>query len=178
MTVSKEFGAVLLRFARETIAGRFTDHAPEPPSTENHDFCGCFVTLKKDGKLRGCIGRMTSDEPLVETVRKMALAAAFDDPRFPGLARQELESIHIEISILSPLEKITHASSIVVGTHGILVRGYGRSGVLLPQVPLEWGWDRDTFMAQVLLKAGMPNRAFGDPGLTFEVFTATVLGEE
>lgn len=107
---------------------------------------GAFVTLKKRGHLRGCIGYIKAVKPLGETVQEMAVAAAFHDPRFPSVKSEEIRDLSFEISVLSPLQKIKNIDEIEVGKHGIyIVRGYN-SGLLLPQVATEYGWDRDNFL--------------------------------
>ncbi|MEN6297371.1 MAG: AmmeMemoRadiSam system protein A [Rectinema sp.] len=145
----------LLKYARDVIHASFYDHgkveAPELSATMR---CGAFVTLRENGSLRGCIGRMRSNDPLVATVSEMALAAAFEDPRFPSLKKEELALIDIEITALSPLHPIA-PDEVIVGKHGLLISAWGRSGVLLPQVPTEYGWDRETFLEQVCRKAGL-----------------------
>jgi len=129
---------------------------PAPPSEKLSEHFGAFVTLKMNGQLRGCIGHIVGDEPLTQTIIKIARAAAFEDPRFPPLAREELDKVEIEISILSPLEKVTDINKIVPGKHGLLIRKGYNSGLLLPQVATEWGWDRETFLAHTCQKAGLP----------------------
>jgi hypothetical protein len=116
---------------------------------------GAFVTLKKQGRLRGCIGHIMGDAPLVETLVKMARSAAFEDPRFPPLGRAELPEVDIEISILSPLRRVEDATMIEPGRHGLFIKRHWSSGLLLPQVAEEWGWDRETFLAQTCRKAGL-----------------------
>jgi len=150
----------LLQYARDVIrASLYHQGEPEAPALSTTLRCGAFVTLMKAGSLRGCIGRMQSSDPLVTTVSEMAYAAAFEDPRFPPLRKEELELIDIEITLLSPLRPIA-PEDVVVGRHGILISAWGRSGVLLPQVPVEYGWDRETFLDQVCRKAGLPTDAW------------------
>lgn len=170
----------LLATARGSIAARFSGRAFEaPPSTPALATpCGAFVTLKIGGRLRGCIGHITAAAPLLDTVRDVALSSAFDDPRFPPLARDELEKVSLEISVLSPFRRTTDPSEIRVGTHGILIRSRGRSGLLLPQVATEQGWDRGEFLAHTCRKAGLPDDAWRDPDAVIEIFSATVFGEE
>lgn len=138
---------------------------------------GAFVTLHKKGALRGCIGYIEAIEPLVEAVREMAYAAAFRDPRFSPLTADEFDEIDIEISVLSPIFTIENPQDVVVGTHGLIVSYGGRRGLLLPQVPVEQGWDRGTFLQHTCLKAGLPPDAL-EQGAKLEGFTATVFGED
>ncbi len=172
----------LLNVAREAIrcelAGKpFTLPAP-PASPALHEHRGAFVTLHQNGQLRGCIGNFISPRPLYETVADMALSAAFHDPRFPPLRADEFDTIDIEISALSPLEPIQDVERIQVGTHGIYLINGPYSGVLLPQVATEYGWDRYTFLDQTCMKAGMNPGCWRDPGTQILIFSAEVFGEK
>src|SRR5664280_1115688 len=123
---------------------------------------GAFVTLKKRGHLRGCIGYIKAVKPLWEAVQEMAVAAAFHDPRFPSLKSDEIRDLSYEISVLSPLKRIKDINEIEVGKHGLyIVRGYN-SGLLLPQVALEYEWDRESFLKETCYKAGLPPQAWMD----------------
>ncbi|MDR2159379.1 MAG: AmmeMemoRadiSam system protein A [Treponema sp.] len=188
-TITPAEQKALLAEARETIAAKLEGRRPvytrSPELAEavrNGSSalarpCGAFVTLHRDGRLRGCIGRMTAGLPLEETVHTMALEAAFADPRFPPLAPEELSRCSIEISALSPMEPCPDPRSVRVGVHGLyLVRG-GRSGVLLPQVPVEQGWDLDEYLDYICVKAGLPPRSFEAPDAKLSTFTAVVFGE-
>jgi AmmeMemoRadiSam system protein A len=139
---------------------------------------GAFVTLHKMGNLRGCIGRMSATDTLEKTVQVMSLEAAFGDPRFSPLTKDELPFCDIEISVLSPMEICPDPHSVEVGFHGLYLNYQGRSGVLLPQVPLEQGWDRDTFLDHICLKAGLPAGSYANPGARLFTFTAVVFGEK
>ncbi|MDR0377345.1 MAG: AmmeMemoRadiSam system protein A, partial [Spirochaetaceae bacterium] len=136
-----------------------------------------FVTLHKQGRLRGCIGRLTSPEPLEKTVRTMAVEAAFRDPRFPPLSGDELAACRIEISVLSPLEPCVDPRRVKVGIHGLYLVHRGRSGVLLPQVPVEQGWNLDEYLDYICVKAGLPARSYDQMGAKLFTFTAVVFGE-
>jgi len=136
---------------------------------------GAFVTLHENGELRGCIGMMVAVKPLDETVREMARAAALEDPRFDAVRVDELDKLQIEISVLSPMFAIA-PEDVVVGRHGLMVSYEGRRGILLPQVAPEWGWDRETFLAQTCRKAGLPMDQWRR-GAKLEAFTAEVFGE-
>lgn len=140
---------------------------------------GAFVTLhNKDGSLRGCIGNMVGQGPLVQTIRDMAIAAATGDPRFPKVILAELKNLKIEISVLSPMSHVKDLSEIEVGTHGLMItKGYYR-GVLLPQVATEYGWDRDTFLTHLCFKAGLEGDAWKADDALIESFTAEVFGED
>jgi len=170
---------VLLQTAREAIGARLSRRPPRfppvPPSLSAP--CGAFVTLKVRGELRGCIGHITACQPLVEAVKDVAVSSAFDDPRFPPLSPEEWPHVRIEISVLSPFELITDLQRVTVGVHGIMVRSGHRSGLLLPQVATEQGWDRETFLAHACRKAGLPSDAWRAPETRIEIFSATVFHE-
>jgi len=147
--------------------------------------CGVFVTLKIDGELRGCIGLIEGRAPLSQGIQDMAIAAATEDPRFPAVEPDELAKIDIEISVLSPMIPVTRLDEIQVGRDGLLLRKYPGSGLLLPQVPTEYGWDRDTFLNHLCLKAGLPPGShLGPDGKSLAAdaklwrFTAEVFGEK
>jgi len=179
--LSNEEKDKLLKLARKTIEQYLKDgsRAPLPEATGIlGEKCGAFVTLHSHGDLRGCIGNMVGQCPLVETIREMAIAAATGDPRFHRVSPDELKEIDIEISVLSPMKRITDVSEIEVGTHGILMRQGLNQGVLLPQVATEYGWDRETFLTHTCLKAGLPTEAWKDPSTAIEIFSAEVFGEK
>ena len=176
---SAEDKAALLAWARESIAarleGRKTAAPPASPALKRE--AGAFVTLSVGGSLRGCIGRISAGGALVETVHEMAMAAAFEDPRFSPLSAKELPEVEIEITILSPLAKLPSVEDIEIGRHGLyLVKGW-HSGLLLPQVPTEYGWDRDTFLEQLCYKAGLPKGAWREPDAELFAFEGAVFNE-
>jgi AmmeMemoRadiSam system protein A len=184
-TITAEEQKTLLADARESIAAELEKRSPrwrrERVSQNGGALktpCGAFVTLHKGNNLRGCIGRMTASLPLEETVRIMAREAAFGDPRFPPLSKNELAECRIEISALSPMELCHEPQSVKVGTHGLYLMRNGRSGVLLPQVPLEQGWDLDEYLDYICVKAGLPPGSYEAPDATLYTFTAVVFGEE
>lgn len=140
--------------------------------------CGAFVTLKKGGELRGCIGNIKGSQPLYLTVRDMAIAAATEDFRFSPVKAKELKEIHIEISVLSPLKKIKDVKEIEVGVHGVIIEKGLRSGVFLPQVAPEQGWNREEMLKALCAhKAGLPADAWKS-GADIYIFTAQVFEEE
>lgn len=161
--------------------GPVDSKVPAPPPGVLHRSLGAFVTFKKDGHLRGCIGSMVGDGPLYLTVARMARAAAFEDPRFPPVTAAEASALELDISVLGPLTRCPEPSLVRVGRHGLLVRQGYRSGVLLPQVPVEWGWDRETFLAQTCRKAGLPpdawRNAWRDGHTELYWFEAEVFGD-
>lgn len=169
----------LLANARESLASRLESRDPAygvpRPTLEVH--AGAFVSLHKEARLRGCIGRMTSDRPLFETVREMARSAAFHDPRFPPLTAGELSRTEIEISVLSPLKKIASAAAVEVGVHGIYMVRRPFSGVLLPQVAVQQGWTREQFLTHTCYKAGLPGDSWRDGDIEVYVFSAIIIAE-
>lgn len=144
-----------------------------------HQKCGAFVTLHtKDGKLRGCIGHMESKEPLYKTVQEMAIASATADPRFSSLTINELKDVIIEISVLSPLKKVSSIDEIELGKHGVLVKRGFNSGVFLPQVAIETGWNLEEFLNNLCShKAGFSEDAWKDKKTELYVFTAQIFSE-
>jgi hypothetical protein len=175
--LTAEEKTVLLRLARKTIEAKCRGEkapVPEAQSPTLSELRGAFVTLHKAGRLRGCIGQIQARQPLVKTVAEMAVAAAFDDPRFPPLRAEELKEIDIEISVLTPLRRISDVQEIQVGTHGIYMRKGGYSGLLLPQVATEWKWDRTAFLEHTCEKAHLPKDAWRDKETEIYIFSADV----
>ena len=180
MQLTGEEKQALLRIARESIEAELEGKTP-PGSAEKgtlEEKRGAFVSLKKRGKLRGCIGFIEARKPLARTVEEMAVAAAFQDPRFPPLRKEELKDLKLEISVLTPLRRISDAGEIEIGTHGLYIRKGGRAGLLLPQVATEWRWDRDLFLKETCRKAGLAPDAWRDPETEIFLFSADVFGEE
>jgi len=175
----------LLRIARATVeahlARRPKPATPAGASAALSCACGCFVTLKNRGALRGCIGTFAARGPLHQTVREMA-GAALRDPRFLDrpVTAGELADLRIEISVLTPLEKIKDPlAEIELGRHGICIEGPYGSGCFLPQVATETGWTKEEFLSHCAAgKAGMPADAWKDPDVTVYRFEAEVFGEE
>jgi uncharacterized protein len=181
--ITEDAGQVLVATAREAIASRLEERAPRwpgaGPSLSAH--CGAFVTLRtKEGygsKLRGCIGRMTSNESLLRTVRETALSSAFEDPRFPPLAKKELPLVTVEVTVLSPMRSIGGVEEIEVGRHGVLLTKGGHSAVFLPQVAAEQGWNRDELLDNLCYKAGLPPSAWHSSDTKFQVFEGRIFQE-
>ena len=169
---------LLLTLAREAIQA-YVGAAPAHVAAESGVLAaagGAFVTLHKDGDLRGCIGHIEPNEPLGTVVTRCAVAAAATDPRFPPVAAHELPQIEIEISLLGPLETIHGPEEIEVGRHGLVVERRWQRGLLLPQVATEWRWNAETFLAQTCYKAGLPRDAW-KRGAKIWRFEAEVFGE-
>ncbi len=150
---------------------------PDIPAGPLLEPCGAFVTLTQNQQLRGCIGYIIAAKPLHETVADCAVSAAVHDPRFPPLEFAELRGTHIEISVLSPFFEIKDVNEIAVGTHGLMISRGSRRGLLLPQVATEYHLNREAFLDQTCLKAGLPPKAWKEPGTRIEAFTAFVFGE-
>jgi hypothetical protein len=170
--------ALLLKIARETIECKVKGvKCPgyEITSEMLKENCGAFVTIKKHGRLRGCIGYIQAIKPLYQTVQEMAEAAALHDNRFPPVTPEELADLEIEISVLTPLKKITDVNQIQIGKHGILIRKGYYSGLLLPQVATENDWDREKFLEQTCFKAGIYDKnCWKDKDTEIYIFSAEI----
>ena len=179
--LTKQEKELLLKMARKSIESGFTGGEIPRFKIESSTLkkkMGAFVTLKKQGRLRGCIGLIEGRKPLYETVEEMAQAAAFKDPRFRSVKKDELEGLDIEISALTPLRQIENVGEIETGRHGIyIVKGF-HSGLLLPQVATEYSWDRDTFLRETCAKADLPQDAWKDKDTKIFIFSASVFGED
>ena len=180
MELTGDEKTILLSAARQSILSKFNeaekpeiDYSTYPKLNESH---GVFVTLTIDGELRGCIGYIVTIAPLYQTVCESALSAAFNDPRFAGLTREEFDKIKIEISILSSFEPIKNYEEIIVGRHGLLLDEGGRA-VLLPQVATEHNYSREQFLTALCHKAGLFGEYWKEKKLRIKVFTATVFSE-
>jgi AmmeMemoRadiSam system protein B/AmmeMemoRadiSam system protein A len=171
--------AALLSRAREAIAGylaRGESPAPRPLPPAAALRRGAFVTLTRADQLRGCIGRLSPDEPLGETVAAVAIEAAVHDARFPPVTRAELDRIEIEISVLTPSRPVAAAAEVVVGRDGVLLSKGGRRAVFLPQVADEQGWGREELLDHLCEKARLPAGCWRE-GASLSVFQAEVFGE-
>ncbi len=171
----------LLEIARKSVESAVKEHKayalPESLPASLMQDRAAFVTLKENGELRGCIGYTEAVQPLAETVRDVAAYAALRDVRFPPVTPGELPQIKYEISVLSPLRHVGNTTQIKVGEHGLMIlKGHTR-GVLLPQVASEQHWDRDTFLDETAMKAGLPAKAWRDNDADLFAFTAVVFGE-
>jgi AmmeMemoRadiSam system protein A len=162
----------------EAVTGRHSD-GPQSDTVEPLPAAsGAFVTLKRDGRLRGCIGTLECRLPLADEVARVAVSAAREDHRFGPVSPAELEGLDVEISVLGPLEEIDprDPSAIEIGRHGLVVEHGRRRGLLLPQVATEWGWDREQFLAHTCVKAGLPADCW-QRGATVYRFAADVFGD-
>ena len=171
---------VLLTIARSSIEaavqGKEFSFPPALPKSLTAK-CGAFVTLHKHSDLRGCIGYIEGVEPLAETVHDAALKAALEDYRFTPVTAEEIHELDIEISVLSPLKLIHDVKEVEVGKHGILLDYEHSRGLLLPQVAVEYNWDRETFLNQTARKAGLPADRWKLPGAKIFIFTAEIFSE-
>ncbi|HEY3276273.1 MAG TPA: AmmeMemoRadiSam system protein A [Syntrophorhabdaceae bacterium] len=176
LNLSEEEKAMLKRIAREAIEGVLFDKKPVPLEMPEifEKKMGAFVTLHCKEDLRGCIGYIKGVLPLYKTIQEMAVQAAFHDPRFEPLRREEWDRVDIEISVLSPLRKIKDVEEIEVGVHGILIEKGFYTGLLLPQVATENNWDRAAFIAHTCHKAGLPEDAWKSKDASIYIFSAEV----
>jgi AmmeMemoRadiSam system protein A len=169
----------LARKSVESVVGK--DELYMPPASADatlNQERGAFVTLTISGALRGCIGYTSAVKPLYLTVRDTATHAALHDPRFTPVTSAELPSLAYEISVLSPLRRVTDIQQIRVGEHGLLMKNGDSEGLLLPQVPVEQKWDRQTFLEQTCRKAGMDSGCWKDDDTDIFAFTAVVFHEQ
>lgn len=169
----------LLSLARETINRYLTikmTPLPRPSPPLRHERRGVFVTLKKRRNLRGCIGRMTPDRPLAELVGVVALESALEDPRFNPVTLRELPDLEIEISVLTPMKRVSGPADIVAGRDGVMLQKGGRTAVFLPQVATEQGWKREAMLDHLSMKAGLPADAWRSDTV-FSTFQAIVFSE-
>jgi AmmeMemoRadiSam system protein A len=172
--------AALLRLARRAILAR-VGHQPPSPTLDLPARLsvaqGAFVTLHIRGDLRGCIGMVEVDRPLGEVVARCAAGAATEDPRFPPLAIEEMGDLRIEISALSHPVVIDSPDQVETGRHGVIVSQGRQQGLLLPQIAVEQGWDRETLLRQTCRKAGLPPDAY-EHGARLQIFEADVFSEQ
>jgi AmmeMemoRadiSam system protein A len=169
----------LLQLARKAVKAHLSKEKITEKRPGNPLFLekrGAFVTIKRKGKLRGCIGYPLPVEPLYDAIISMAVAAASEDFRFPSITLDELPETEFEISVLSLPSPVSDISKIEVGTHGIIISKGAHRGLLLPQVPVEWDWDLETYLNHGCLKAGLPENSWRK-GARIEVFTAQVFSE-
>jgi AmmeMemoRadiSam system protein A len=175
--LTRETQQELLTIARGALEARVRGtRAPDAGAQEGSPRRGAFVTIFCSGELRGCLGRVTSDWPLPDLVSHLAQEVADSDPRFMPVLAHELDDIVLEVSVLTPEREIRSVDEIELGRHGLIVEHGARKGLLLPQVPEEHGWDRETFVAQACLKAGLSVDAWRRGARLF-VFEAQVFGE-
>ncbi len=185
--LTKEDGKALIDLARLAIQSVFEGTKLEVPKFYISKFSqsqGVFVTIHKHGKLRGCIGYPTGVMPLYEAIVSAAKSAAFQDSRFPPLSLDEFKKIDLEVSVLSPPERITKQSpqeilkNVHVGKHGLIIKNDQFSGLLLPHVASEYGWTSEEFLRNTCSKAGLHENAWFEPDSRLYTFQARVFQEE
>ncbi len=175
--VNEKEKKILLSVVKETILAKLENKPLPEYDFDNQIFKekrGAFVTLHKKGQLRGCIGYIVGYEPLLDTVQKMAIAAAFQDPRFPPLQGNEFDDLNIEISVLTPPVTVNSISEIKVGRDGLIVKKGFQQGLLLPQVAEEQEWDKKTFLQHTCLKAGLPPNSWEKKDTEIKKFSAQI----
>lgn len=173
--LSEEDKQQLHQIARAAIEAKLQGRDYKPPEPDRLKMKrGVFVTLSVDGELRGCIGLIKARQPLYLSVAEMAVAAAFDDPRFPELTSAEFKRLEYEISVLSGLERVHNFDEIKVGRDGLMIKLDMHSGLLLPQVAAEHGWTAIEFLQQTCLKAGLPKHSYKDKYAEIYKFTADI----
>lgn len=183
MTTDPASRRALLALARRSIsvavgvAGNTAlDGAEHFPILEERR--GAFVTITRARRLRGCVGRIEPDGPLRTLIPSVARSAALEDPRFGAVQSHELKELHIEISLLGVPERLSDWEKLEIGVHGLIVRAGWQRGLLLPQVATQLGWDRERFLDEVCLKAGLAPGAWRAPATVVQSFTAEVFAEE
>ncbi len=181
MELSEHDQRVLLSLARASIASALGIDAAEPDNLSAGSLqepAGAFVTLRQAGELRGCIGYVEPRYPLAETVRQVARKAAFEDPRFRPVARTEFDTIDIEVSVLSALQRVSSTEEIEVGRHGLVIEADLARGLLLPHVATEYSWTREEFLYHTCLKAGLPSDSWKRPDVRLFTFTTQTFSEK
>jgi AmmeMemoRadiSam system protein A len=178
--LTEEEQCFLLDVARMTViehvqSGRTPAFTADNPKLDRRR--GAFVSLhEKSGTLRGCIGYIEPIKPLLQTIVEMAVACSCRDPRFHHVTPDELPNLDIEVSVLTPLRQVRCVDEICVGEHGLMIQSGCCSGLLLPQVPAEFGWDRQRFLRETCYKAGLHADAWKDPDAKLCTFRAQVFG--
>lgn len=175
----------LLRIARESIQAELSksDYQPQSGMLKLKMEHGVFVTLKKHGQLRGCLGRFDPNGiPLENLVAIMAVESATHDYRFSPIQADELAEVDIQISVLTPLQRVNDVNEIIIGKHGLQVRGFThtgimRSGTLLPQVAKEHQWDVETFLKSTCQKAGLAPDAWKEKDTEIYIYSAEIFGD-
>jgi len=176
---TKEQQKALLQLARNAVTSRFTKEPVFYPHDDEFNISrGVFVTIHKNGDLRGCIGYIKGFKDLVPSITEMAQSAAFHDSRFPAVKEYELADLKFEISVLSEMIPVSNISEIQIGRDGLMLKHPYGSGLLLPQVPVEWNWDLPTFLKQICYKAGLSSDCWKDDISTLYRFSADIFSED
>lgn len=175
--LQEEEKKTLRQIALNAIEGKLKgvrNNPGEKPTSNLQEKRGAFVSLHRNGRLRGCIGQIVPAKPLYQTIEDMAVASAFDDPRFDPLTAKELKDLELEISVLTPMERMKNVDEIEIGKHGLYIKKGFYSGLLLPQVAAEYGWDRITFLEETCRKAGLPRNAWKEKSTEIYLFSADI----
>ncbi len=169
----------ILQAARRAISDALSGRPPAPPEARGVFLrrAGAFVSLHRQGDLRGCIGHPEADQPLSDVIGRCAIAAARDDPRFPSVSLAELDELDIEVSVLGEIQPVSQVDEIEIGRHGLIAEQGWRRGLLLPQVATEQRWNLETFIRQTCVKAGLQPDAWQHGARLFR-FEAEVFGEK
>ena len=180
VSLSAEEQHWLIQQAKQAITDQLKDTKPEFDDSELSPMLkaerALFVTLKKNDRLRGCIGHIQPMGSLASEVRKVACLAAFEDPRFPNVELDEVKDLHFEITSMSPMRQVKKFNLIEPGTHGLMIRKGYYQGLLLPQVATEYGWNREEFLSHTCVKAGLPPDEWRRKPEVF-VFTAFIFND-
>ena len=179
-SLSKDEKQFLLKLARKSIFTYLKNHKRDEEEYFSKNLktpSGAFVTLHLQGALRGCIGYVKPHKPLQDAIADLAISAAFSDPRFPALSEDEYPDLDLEISVLTPLQKISALSEIEIGRDGLVVKNGFNEGLLLPQVATEYKWDAQTFIEQTCHKAGLPSEAWQEDKSEIFSFSAIIFDE-
>ena len=182
MELSIEEKRILISIAKNAIEKEFDNIPPIEIDFERYPLLsstsGAFVTLTRDNRLRGCIGYIISDKPLVDTVAEAAVQAAMHDPRFPSVSSEEFPNIDFEISVLSKPFPMESYEDIILGLHGLILNEQGRRGLLLPQVPIEHNMNKEEYLNALCQKTGFHPDLWKEKQLNLEAFTALVFSEK
>jgi AmmeMemoRadiSam system protein A len=168
----------ILKWIHQYIGTSYGHSEPPPPEfIQTMPGCGVFVTLHLKGELRGCIGYIQSDRELLETLKDAAFSAAFKDYRFTPLLEEEWNDTKVEISLLSPMEKVSGPEDLIMGKHGALMEATRGRGLFLPQVAAEQNWDTETFMNHLCLKSGLFPEFWREGQYSLFRFTARIYSQ-
>lgn len=183
MSLTMEEKSILVQIARKSIEAKLEDkkielHIDPAKYPILKSKSGVFVTLKINDQLRGCIGYITTDEPLFKTIQEAASNAAFEDPRFPPLQKSEYNEVELEISVLSEPYPMKDYDEIVIGEHGLILEENGQRGLLLPQVPVEHKMNKEQYLEAICKKTGIPQDSWQKKKLNMYLFTAEVFDEK
>lgn len=167
--------SAILATADDAIRAAIDAPRRQIPDCPDLDVSGLFVTVRVAGRLRGCIGFLEPLSTFAATVREAARRAATEDVRFPPIEADEADAMTVDVTLLGPLEALTDAMDFRIGAHGLVIEAHGRRGLLLPQVPVEHGWDKTRFLEALSEKALLPRDAWRDAASRISRFEGTVI---